>query len=124
MGEVHLRLTDGTTFAAALVDGMTVQGLKEAIAGADKANCEPERMKLVYKGKILKDADTLDSYGAWGAGNRARVRGGTASGPRARPGRAGWRVGCGRGAVWVFRGVGAGGEGGEGEFRGGRGAQA
>ena len=38
---------------------------KQSIAGADKADCEAERQKLVYKGKILKDDDTLASYGEY-----------------------------------------------------------
>ncbi len=84
MGEVHLRLTDGTTFTAALSDGMTVEELKAAISGADKANCEPDRMKLVYKGKILKDDQTLESYGAWERGMRAACSGRNGRGPRER----------------------------------------
>ena len=42
----------------------TVSELKNAIAPLSTPPCPPELQKLVYKGRILKDGDTLESYGA------------------------------------------------------------
>ena len=49
----------------------TVLELKRSIEPLCTPPCAPEAQKLVYKGKILKDADTLESYGAVGGGRRA-----------------------------------------------------
>ncbi len=57
-------MANAATFSVEADFSSTVLELKKQIAGADKADCEPERQKLVYKGKILKDEDTLESYGA------------------------------------------------------------
>lgn len=46
----------------------TVLELKRSIEPLCTPPCAPEAQKLVYKGKILKDADTLESYGAVGGG--------------------------------------------------------
>ena len=61
---INIRLmANAATFSVEVDFSSTVLELKQLIAGSDKADCEPERQKLVYKGKILKDDDTLESYG-------------------------------------------------------------
>ena len=61
---INIRLmANAATFSVEVDFSSTVLELKKLIAGSDKADCEPERQKLVYKGKILKDDDTLESYG-------------------------------------------------------------
>ncbi len=39
----------------------TVATLKEAVAA--KVDAQPSAIRLIYKGQILKDASTLESYG-------------------------------------------------------------
>jgi ubiquilin len=56
-------MANAATFSVEVDFSATVAELKAQIASSDKADCEPERQKLVYKGKILKDDDTLESYG-------------------------------------------------------------
>lgn len=75
MPQLNIRLmSNASTFSVEVESwSMTVLELKEAIAGSDKADCEAARQKLVYKGKILKDEDTLESYGACWA-RRGMVR--------------------------------------------------
>lgn len=66
MPTINIRLmSNASTFSIEVESwSLTVLELKQSITGADKADCEAERQKLVYKGKILKDDDTLASYGA------------------------------------------------------------
>jgi len=61
---INIRLmANAATFSVDVDFSSTVLELKRLIAGSDNADCEPDRQKLVYKGKILKDDDTLESYG-------------------------------------------------------------
>lgn len=61
--KVNVRLSDASTFDVEVEGGSsTVVQLKQAIE--PKAQCAPALQKLVYKGRILKDDDTLESYGS------------------------------------------------------------
>ena len=40
----------------------TVADLKEKLASSDYADIPAERQRLIYSGRVLKDADTLNSY--------------------------------------------------------------
>lgn len=52
------------------IGALTVKDLKAAIADVVQPRVEPEQQKIVYKGRILKDEDTLLSYGT----SRYRVK--------------------------------------------------
>ena len=63
--KVHVRLSDASTFTAEVEDAnVTVATLKGAIEPLCTPPCPPAQQKLVFKGRILKDDDTLASYGA------------------------------------------------------------
>ena len=54
-------------------DKFTVQDLQVSQTVADlkaevakKSSTPAEQQRLIYKGQVLKDERTLDSYGAWG----------------------------------------------------------
>ncbi len=40
----------------------TVLDLKMKLSGSDYADIPPDRQRLIYSGRVLKDADTLGSY--------------------------------------------------------------
>ena len=40
----------------------TVLDLKSKLSGSDYADIPPDRQRLIYSGRVLKDADTLGSY--------------------------------------------------------------
>ena len=77
---LSIRLSDSSTFSVALEADptvFTVADLKKAVQAAEAAaaasggggsgvaagGTAPDLQKLVYKGRILKDADTLEQYG-------------------------------------------------------------
>lgn len=41
---------------------MTVLDLKTRLSGTDYADIPPDRQRLIYSGRVLKDPDTLSSY--------------------------------------------------------------
>ena len=43
-------------------DTMTVQELKQKLSTSEFADISPERQRLIYAGRVLKDPDTLASY--------------------------------------------------------------
>lgn len=59
---VKCRLSDASTIEATVDKDATVADLKKALSGP--ANCPPDAQKIVFKGRILKDDDTLVGYGA------------------------------------------------------------
>jgi ubiquilin len=61
---VNVRLSDASTFTVSVSPEGTVKDLKTAIdPQVPGGGCPPEQQKLVYKGRILKDEDSLASYG-------------------------------------------------------------
>lgn len=60
---ISVRLSDGSKFETSVEATWTVEQLKSSIEG--DASCEPSLQRLIYKGRILKDPDTLESYGAY-----------------------------------------------------------
>lgn len=60
---VFIRLSDETKFSVDIDATATVLDLKKAAGAKCDPPCPPEQQKLVHKGKILKDGDTLESYG-------------------------------------------------------------
>ncbi|GFS39390.1 ubiquitin family protein [Actinidia rufa] len=58
---VHVRCSNGSKFSAQIGLGSTVGSFKSVIA----QNCDipADQQRLIYKGRILKDDQTLESYG-------------------------------------------------------------
>ncbi|KAK9135694.1 hypothetical protein Syun_015024 [Stephania yunnanensis] len=58
---VQIRCSNGSKFSVQIALGSTVSEFKAAIA----QNCDvpPDLQRLIYKGRILKDDQTLESYG-------------------------------------------------------------
>ena len=66
--QVKVTATHATvTFEDVALEG-PVRELKEKLAAEDKAGVEPARQRLIYKGHVLKDGRTLESYGTGAAG--------------------------------------------------------
>eukprot|EP00931_Biecheleriopsis_adriatica_P058479 TRINITY_DN3482_c0_g1_i1.p1 TRINITY_DN3482_c0_g1~~TRINITY_DN3482_c0_g1_i1.p1 ORF type:complete len:208 (-),score=55.25 TRINITY_DN3482_c0_g1_i1:58-591(-) len=91
---VQFKIAGLGRFELELERGTAVRDVKKM--AKEECNIEPEHMRLVYKGRQLKDSDTLDCYDAsddapvqlfFTAGHVAMVGGvgGTGGGPR-RPG--------------------------------------
>ncbi|KAL6011933.1 Ubiquitin domain-containing protein DSK2a [Asimina triloba] len=57
---VHVRCSNGSKFSVQTGLDITVGAFKVVLAG----NCEvpAEQQRLIYKGRILKDEQTLESY--------------------------------------------------------------
>lgn len=58
---VHIRCFNGSKFSVRISLNSTVGSLKSVVA----QNCDvaAERQRLIYKGRVLKDDHTLESYG-------------------------------------------------------------
>ncbi|RKP07630.1 hypothetical protein THASP1DRAFT_16770 [Thamnocephalis sphaerospora] len=63
---VHVKCSNDVKLPIAIAPSATVLELKQALA--DKVDCPPERQRLIYSGRVLKDADTLNSYKVGDAG--------------------------------------------------------
>ncbi|XP_064953880.1 ubiquitin domain-containing protein DSK2a-like isoform X1 [Musa acuminata AAA Group] len=58
---VHVRSSSGSKFSVQTALDSTVAALKAALV--EKCNIPVEQQRLIYKGRILKDEQTLESYG-------------------------------------------------------------
>merc|ERR1719171_1910598 len=58
------KVSGGATFALDVENSMTVLDVKNL--AKEKCSIEPEFMKIIYKGRILKDSDTLEKYAVTG----------------------------------------------------------
>lgn len=64
MPNLFVRLSDGTKFSLEGIEGSaTIGAVKDAIHHKVTPPCEPARQRLIYRGRILKDSDTVDSCG-------------------------------------------------------------
>ncbi|KAK0509237.1 hypothetical protein JMJ35_008608 [Cladonia borealis] len=63
---------------------MTVIDLKTKLSGSDYADIPPDRQRLIYSGRVLKDADTLSTYKIK-EGNTVHLVKGAASNQRQNP---------------------------------------
>ena len=64
---LNVRLSDSSTFEVkfeADPTSFTVAELKRVIEPKATPPCPPEQQKLVYKGRILKDTETLEVHGS------------------------------------------------------------
>ena len=66
----------------------TVLDLKNKLSGSDYADIPPDRQRLIYSGRVLKDADTLASYKIK-EGNTVHLVKGAASNQRQNPAHSG-----------------------------------
>lgn len=60
---VHVRCSNGSKFSVQIALDSTVGAFKAALV--EKCDVPAEQQRLIYKGRILKDEHTLESYGAW-----------------------------------------------------------
>lgn len=59
---VHIRCSNGSKFSVQVDLEATVGAFKGVVAGS--CDVPAEQQRLIYKGRILKDDQTLASYGA------------------------------------------------------------
>ena len=76
---------------------MTVIDLKNKLSGSDYADIPPDRQRLIYSGRVLKDADTLSTYKIK-EGNTVHLVKGAASNQRQNPASQGSANASGTGA--------------------------
>ncbi|WOL05890.1 ubiquitin domain-containing protein DSK2a-like isoform X3 [Canna indica] len=74
---VHIRCTNGSKFSVQSALNATVGAFKAVVAG--KCDVPADQQKLIYKGRILKDDQTLASYGVASDHTVHLVRGGAPS---------------------------------------------
>ena len=60
MFTIRISCASGSGLSKEVDASMTVSQLKSAVA--EEVQCPPERQRLVYKGRILDDGRTLESY--------------------------------------------------------------
>ena len=75
----------------------TVLDLKTKLSGSEYADIPPDRQRLIYSGRVLKDADTLGSYKIK-EGNTVHLVKGAQSNVRQQPGNQGATAGTTSGA--------------------------
>jgi ubiquilin len=62
---LHIRCANGSKFTVQADLSAAVGAFKEVVAGS--CDVPAPQQRLIYKGRILKDEQTLESYGAWHA---------------------------------------------------------
>lgn len=83
---------------------LTVLDLKQKLAGSEYADIPPERQRLIYSGRVLKDPDTLASYKVK-EGNTIHLVKGAASNQRQNPANQGTSTTSGTGSTPAAAGV-------------------
>lgn len=58
----HVKSSAEPKFSLTLKPSSTVAEIKQILAGEEYANVPPERQRLIYSGRVLKDTDTLASH--------------------------------------------------------------
>ncbi|XP_020585558.1 ubiquitin domain-containing protein DSK2b-like isoform X2 [Phalaenopsis equestris] len=61
LATVHVRCTNGSKFSVQVALNTTVSAFKALLA--EKSDVPTQQQRLIYKGRILKDEQTLESYG-------------------------------------------------------------
>ena len=80
----NVKSSSDAKYVLTLPISMTVLDLKNKLAGAEYADIPPERQRLIYSGRVLKDPDTLASYKIK-EGNTVHLVKGAASNQRQNP---------------------------------------
>lgn len=60
---VHVRCSNGNKFSVAVDLVATVGALKGLLV--ERSEIPADQQRLIYKGRVLKDDNSLDSYGVW-----------------------------------------------------------
>ncbi len=60
---VHVRCSNGNKFSLAVDLTSTVRDLKMMLV--ERSEIPADQQRLIYKGRVLKDESSLDSYGAF-----------------------------------------------------------
>lgn len=80
----HVKSSNDAKYTVTVPLSHTVLQLKEKLAGSDYADLPPERQRLIYSGRVLKDPDTLATYKIK-EGNTVHLVKGAASNQRQHP---------------------------------------
>lgn len=80
----NVKSSNDVKFVLTMSLSLTVLDLKTKLAGSDYADIPPERQRLIYSGRVLKDPDTLSSYKIK-EGNTIHLVKGAASNQRQHP---------------------------------------
>lgn len=80
----NVKSSSDAKYVMTLSLSLTVRDLKNKLAGAEYADIPPERQRLIYSGRVLKDPDTLASYKIK-EGNTVHLVKGAASNQRQNP---------------------------------------
>ena len=60
---VHVKATSGSKITVSVELSLTVSELKATLAAENKANVPANQQRLIYRGHVMKDERTLESYG-------------------------------------------------------------
>ena len=63
MTTIHVKATSGAKITVSVELGVLVSDLKQTLASSDKANVPASQQRLIYRGHVMKDERTLESYG-------------------------------------------------------------
>ena len=63
MPTIHVKATSGAKISVDVELSSTVVELKETLSASDKANVPSTQQRLIYRGHVMKDDQTLESYG-------------------------------------------------------------
>lgn len=80
----NIKSSNDAKYVMTLSLSLTVLDLKNKLAGSDYADIPPDRQRLIYSGRVLKDPDTLSSYKIK-EGNTVHLVKGAASNQRQNP---------------------------------------
>ena len=80
----NIKSSNNAKYVFTLPLSITVLDLKNKLASSDYADLPPERQRLIYSGRVLKDPDTLSSYKIK-EGNTIHLVKGAASNERQNP---------------------------------------
>lgn len=80
----NVKSSNDSKFVITMPLSSTVLDLKAKLAGAEYADIPPERQRLIYSGRVLKDPDTLSSH-KLKEGNTIHLVKGAASNQRQNP---------------------------------------
>ncbi|KAK2751782.1 hypothetical protein FQN55_009224 [Onygenales sp. PD_40] len=58
----HVKSSNDVKYTLTLDPSTTIADLKQKLSGSDYADLPPERQRLIYSGRVLKDADTLATH--------------------------------------------------------------
>lgn len=60
---ISVRMSDGSKVSVSIVPEQTIREVKCAIESLVSPPCPPELQRLIYKGRILKDTETVGECG-------------------------------------------------------------